>query len=160
MIDSYGNYTILSTTNTTQNGTYSIAISTLHINGVSAINLLATTTLFKLTVTNPSCANTQITGPDSISNLVAFAGYTTTTDQSYTFNDTYSELYTTQGASSDYCGNKIFSFSIRSLSQTLLFGDNTGFITFSTTSNTTHYSNYSANLSVCVVSSTLVCKII
>jgi hypothetical protein len=63
------------------------------------------------TYNEAQCTSTSITTvPDSVENLVVFAGFKLNSLQKYTFNDTVSKLNSLNTDSSDFCGEKILTF--------------------------------------------------
>jgi hypothetical protein len=60
---------------------------------------------FTLSIVDP-CPFSVITGPTSVTNMVAFVGYSETTALSYVFNDTVSQSLTLTTDSKDFCGQK------------------------------------------------------
>ena len=77
--------------------------------------------------------------PVTVENFVTFAGYNTTSLLKYTFNDTQSQTRTDMTDQTDFCGEKLLSFSINSTTTSTLFATNKDFIHFSPPANTTSF---------------------
>lgn len=77
------------------------------------------------------CKNTQITGPSQIESFTQFVGYSQTSNLTYTFNDTKSELLTQPSSIEDFCGEKLFNFTINSEQTNFFSGNNSKQIIFS-----------------------------
>jgi hypothetical protein len=71
------------------------------------------------------------TVPATVENFLAFAGFSVTSVNTYTFNDTISISKTLTTDSSDFCGAKTFEFTLNSQPSAYLAGDNFGKIVFS-----------------------------
>ena len=86
---------------------------------------------------NDPCPTTSIsTYPATIENLVGFAGYTVFSKNKYTFNDAASVSST---LSPDLCGEKQLSFKLNGTTTAYLQSNNSDFIHFSPSANTTDF---------------------
>ena len=63
-------------------------------------------------------------------NIVAFAGYTSKSQNMYVFNDVKSLLLTLPNDIDDFCGEKVLSFKINNTITTALYGDNRDYFYF------------------------------
>jgi hypothetical protein len=63
--------------------------------------------------------------------LVAFAGFSISSLQKYSFNDTVSVTNTIATESSDFCGDKLLSFYINGTETSIIQAKNNDFITLS-----------------------------
>jgi hypothetical protein len=77
--------------------------------------------------------------PGSVENFVAFAGYNTTSLVKYTYNDTQSFALTINTDSTDFCGEKLLSFTVNTTATSFFDATNKDFIYFSPPANTTSF---------------------
>ena len=75
----------------------------------------------------------------AIENLVAFAGYTVTSQKKYTFYDTVSVTNSHPTAITDFCGEKLLYFQINGTNTTLLNANNSDYIYFDPPADTTDF---------------------
>ncbi len=92
-----------------------------------------------ITALDPCLSTIVSSGPSTIENFVAFAGYNTSSIGTYTFNDTTSFARTLITDSSDFCGDKAFTFLVNTTLTTQIFGSNNGKIYFNPPSGTTNF---------------------
>ena len=82
------------------------------------------------------CPTTSIsTYPNTIENLVAFAGYTVESKNQYTFNDAAS-ISSTLSPDTDLCGDKQLAFKLNGTSTTYLNALNSDYFYFSPPADT------------------------
>ena len=68
--------------------------------------------------------------------MIAFAGFNTTSQTKYTFNDDVSILQTASTDTDDFCGEKQLVFSLNGTVTTLLSATNSDFVHFNPPSDT------------------------
>jgi hypothetical protein len=71
--------------------------------------------------------------------LIGFAGFSTYSLANYTFNDTESKLRTLVSDTSDFCGEKVFNFTINNTKTSIIKTINTGLIILSPPADTTDF---------------------
>jgi hypothetical protein len=119
--------TFAQTTDTTDAKTYTVTVSARPVGAATWTSSATATYTY-----NIPCPTTNITTvPNSIENLVAFAGYTVNSLKKYSFNDTVSVTSTKATDSSDFCGDKLLKFFINGTETSIIKAKNTDFITLS-----------------------------
>lgn len=78
----------------------------------------------------------------AIENMVAFAGYAVTSQKKYTFYDNISVANPLPTATTDFCGEKLLHFQIKSTNTTLLNANNSDYIYFDPPADTTNFGDY------------------
>ena len=72
-----------------------------------------------------------ITGPPSVESMVVFAGYSLLTNLPYIYNDTQSKIRTLPTDTGDFCGEKVYLFTLDKSNTTVFSLNQTGHIKFS-----------------------------
>jgi hypothetical protein len=84
----------------------------------------------------PCDFSTIVPTPDTIENLVSFAGYNTSSLAIYNVNDTVSVANTLSTDTKDFCDSTNLSFMIDGQSTIALYSNNSDFIHFSPPAST------------------------
>ena len=87
-----------------------------------------------------ACLMTTISiSETAIENMVAFAGYTVSSQKKYLFYDTVSVANTIPTTTTDLCGEKLLYFQIKSTNTTLFTANNSDYIYFEPPADTTNF---------------------
>ena len=71
--------------------------------------------------------------------MVAFAGYTVASQEKYTFYDKISVANTLPTSTTDFCGEKLLYFQIKSTNTTLFTANNFDYIYFNPPADSTYF---------------------